>query len=70
MQFSIRLYNDDIQDFVRRWEQAILSTSDPPADKILEGQYKSILQDSTPLQTVLAPYTQEIVRSGGEPDYS
>ena len=52
--FSIRLHNGDNQDFDLRWEQAILSTSDPPADKILEGLYKSKLQDSTQLQTFLA----------------
>ena len=37
--FSIRLENDDIQDFVRRWEQALISANDPPSNKILEGLY-------------------------------
>ena len=52
--FSIRLENDDIQDFDRRWEQALLSASDPSSDKILEGLYKSKLQDSFHLQTIMA----------------
>ena len=37
--FSIRLENDDIEYFDFRWEQALLSTSDSPSDKILEGLY-------------------------------
>ena len=45
------------------------STSDPPANKILEGLYKSKLQDSTQHQTTLALYNEEAVRSGGEPEY-
>ena len=66
--FSIRLHNNNIQDFDPRWEQAILSTSDPRSDKILEGLHKSKLQDSTQLQAILAPYNQETIQSGGEPD--
>ena len=57
--FSIRLQNDDVQDFYVRWDQALLSESDMPSDVILEGLYKSKLQDSVQLQTVLALYDQE-----------
>ena len=32
--FSIKMENDDIQDFDLRWEQTLLLTSDPPSDKI------------------------------------
>ena len=32
--FSIKLENDDIQNFDSRWEQALLLTSDPPSDKV------------------------------------
>ena len=39
--FCIRLENDDIQDFDLRWEQSLLSTSDPPSDKFLEDLYMS-----------------------------
>ena len=50
--FRVGLRNDDVQDINLRWEQAVLSTSDPPAGKILEGVYKSKLQDLTQLQTL------------------
>ena len=39
--FSIRLQNDDVQDFDVRWNQALLSASDMPSVVILEGLYKS-----------------------------
>ena len=46
---STKLENDDIQDFDLRWEQALLLTSDPPSDNVLEGRYVSKLQvSSTP----------------------
>ena len=51
---SIKLENDDIQDFDLRWEQALLLTSDPPSDKVLEVLYVSKLQDSSQAQTILA----------------
>ena len=59
--FSIGLNNDDIQDFDLRW-------SDPRADNIVEGLCKSKLQDPSQLQTMMAQYNQETIRSGGEPD--
>ena len=59
---SIRLENDDVQDFDVRWDQALLSGSDTLSGVILEGLYKSKLQDSVQLQTVLALYDQESVR--------
>ena len=37
-----------------------------PSDVILEGLYKSKLQDSVQLQTVVALYDQETVRSNGQ----
>ena len=49
--FSLKLEDDDIQDFDFRWEQALLLTSDPPSDKVLEGLYVSKLQDSSEAQT-------------------
>ena len=52
--FSTRLQNDDVQDFDVRWGQALLSANDMPSDVNLEGLYKSKLQDSVQLQTVLA----------------
>ena len=61
--FSIRLQNDDVQDFDVRWDQALSSASDMPSDAILEGLYKSKLQDFVQLHTVLALYDQETARS-------
>ena len=50
--FTKRLQIDDVQDFDVRWDQALLSTDEPLSDKILEGVYKSKLQDSVQLQTI------------------
>ena len=61
----MRLQNDDIQDLDVRWDQALLSVSEMPSDIILEGLYKSKLQDSVQFQTVLALYDQETVRNNG-----
>ena len=66
--FSIELKNDDTQDFDLRWEQALLLTNDTPSDKVLEGLYVSMLQDSSQAQTIMALYNQEILRGGGQRD--
>ena len=60
--------NDDIQDFDLRWEQALLLTSDPPSDIVLEGLYVSKLQESSQALTIMALYNQEILRGGGQRD--
>ena len=52
--FSIRLHNDDVQDFDVRWEHAVLSAGDLPSYNILEGLYRLKLQESAQLQTMLA----------------
>ena len=44
--FTVRLQNDDVQDFDVRWDQGLFSAM------ILEGLYKSKLQDSVHLQTM------------------
>ena len=63
--FSVSLQNDAVQDLdVRR------DPSERPSDVILECLYKSKLQDSVQLQTVLALYDQETVRSNGQTSYS
>ena len=67
--FSIKLENNNIQDFDLRWEPALLLTSDPPSDKVLEGLYVSKLQDSSQAQTIMALCNQEILREGGKRDY-
>ena len=66
--FSIKLENDDIQDFDLRWEHALLLTSDPPSDKVLEGLYVSKLQESSQPQTIMAVYNQDILLGGGKRD--
>ena len=59
--YNVRLQNDDVQDFDTRWDHALLSASVVPTEKILEGLYKSKLQDSVQLQTTLAMYEQEMI---------
>ena len=44
--FSFGLQNDDVQDFDVRWHHALSSVSEMPSDMILEGLYKSKLQNS------------------------
>ena len=61
--FPESLQDDDVQDLNVRWDKALLSVSEMPSDVILEGLYKSKLQDSVQLQTVLALYDQETVRN-------
>ena len=68
--FTISLQNDNVQDFDVRWDHALLPVSEMPSDVILEGLYKSKLQDSFQLQTVLALYDQETARHKGKPNYS
>ena len=60
--FSIRLQNDDVQDFDVRWDQALLSASEIPTDVILEGLYKSKFSQ-------LASYDQKTVRNNGQTSY-
>ena len=42
------------KDFDVRWDQALLSATETPSEMVLEGLYKSKLQDSVQLQNVLA----------------
>ena len=66
--FTVSLQNDDVQDFDVRCHHALLSVSEMPSDLILEGLYKSKLENSVQLQTLLALYDQEATRSK-EPNY-
>ena len=61
--FSVRLQNDDVQDFDVRWDQALLSASDMPSDVIQEGLYESKIKNSVQLQTVMALYDQETAKT-------
>ena len=64
-----RLRNDAVQDFDVGWNQALLTASNLPSDVILEEMYKSKLQDSVHLRTVLALYDKETVRNNGQTSY-
>ena len=68
--FKKRLQDDDVQDFDTRWDQALFAASEIPTEKVLEGLYKSKLQDSVQLQTVLALYEQENIRNNEPTSYS
>ena len=61
--FATSLQNDDVQDSDVRWDHALLSVSEIPSDMILEGLYKSKLENSVQFQTVSALYDQETARS-------
>ena len=52
---SMTLQNDDVQDFDVRRDHAPLSVSEMPSDPILEGLYKSKLQDSVQLHVNRTP---------------
>ena len=68
--FNMRLQNDDVQDFHTRWDQAPPAVSEIPTGMVMEGLYKSKLQDYVQLQTVFALYEQENVRNNEPPIYS
>ena len=60
--FNIHLQNDDVQDFVSKWDEVLLATSEIPRENVLEGVYKMKLQGSEKIQIVLALYNQELSR--------
>ena len=65
---SMTLQNDDVQDFDVRWDHAPLSVNEMPSDPILEGLYKSKLQNFAQLRPVMALYDQEVARNNGTPN--
>ena len=67
--FNIRLRNDKVQDSDVRWDQALLSASETATEMVLEGLYKSTLQDSVQLQTLSALDDQETIQNNGQPSY-
>ena len=60
--FSIKMADDDFQDFDLRWVQALLLTNDHPSDMVLEDLYVFKLSDSFQAHTVIALNDQEILR--------
>ena len=57
---TIRLRNDDIQEFDSKWDGILLSTMKIPSDDILEGLFKLRTRESEKLKTVLELYDLEI----------
>ena len=66
---SLSLQNDDVQDFAVRWNHALFTVTEMLSPAILEGLYKSKLQNSVQLQTVLALYDQDVARNSGTPTH-
>ena len=67
--FTIRLRNDNIQEFVSKWDGSLLSMTKIPPDDILEGLYKLRIRESEKLKTVLELYDLEIHQKKLEPDF-
>ena len=67
--FALSLQNNDVQYFDVTWGHALFSVSEMPSDMILEGLYKSKLQNSAQLRTVMALYDQDGARNNGTPNY-
>ena len=66
---SMILRNEAVQDFDVLWDHALSAVSEMPSSSILEGLYKSKLQNSAQLQTVMALHDQEVARNDGTPNY-
>ena len=62
--------DSSVHDFDVRWDQALSSASEIPTDVIQEGLFKSNLQDSVQVRTVLAMYEQENIRNNEQPSVS
>ena len=67
--FTIRLRNDDIQEFDSKWDGILLSMTKIPPDDILEGLYKIRIRESEKLKTALELYDLEIHQKKIGPDY-
>ena len=64
---SMTLQNDDVQDLDVRWDHGLLKVREMPSDPMLEGLYKSKLQNLAQLRTVMALYDQDVARNNGTP---
>ena len=67
--FTMSLKNNDVQDFDVRWDHALFMVSEMLSDAILEGLFKSKLQNSVQIRTVMALCDQEVARNSGTPKY-
>ena len=66
--FTVSLQNDDVQDLDVKWDHALLLVNEMPSDDILEGLYKSKLQNYVQLRTSMTLNVQETARSK-KPNY-
>ena len=57
--FSITLRNDDVKEFVTRWDEILVSVTKIPSDDFLENLYKLRIRESDQLKTVLEFYDSE-----------
>ena len=67
--FTIALRNDDIQEFVSKWDEILLSMTQIPSDDILESLYKQRIRESEKLKTVLELCNMEIHQNKAGPDH-
>ena len=67
--FTIAVRNDDIQEFVSKWDGILLSMTKIPPDEILEGVYKERMRESEKLKSVLELFDLEIHQKKAGPDY-
>ena len=70
--FNIRLQDDDVQEISTQDGTKLPSAASEitPSEMVLQGLFKSKLQDSGQIQTVLALYEQENIRNNEPPSYS
>ena len=67
--YSLSLYDDNIQEFDTRWDEVLLSMSKIPSDDILESLYKLRIRESAQLKTVLELYDMKIHQKISVPNY-
>ena len=67
--FSVTLHDDNIQEFVARWDEVLLSMSKIPSDDTLESLFKLRIRESAHLNAVLELYDMEIHQKISVPNY-
>ena len=66
--FSVTPHDDNVQEFVSRWDGMLLSMTKIPPDDLLESLYKLRIRESDQLKTVLKLYDMEIHQKISKPD--
>ena len=67
--FTIRLWNDDIQEFDSKWDGILMSMTKIAPDDILAGLYKLRIRESEKLKTILELYDLKTHQKKLGPDY-